>query len=82
MKKKTNKMAAVKNAAIIAAIILLLTQVSLIVSKLLGFIAVSWWIVFLPVLIVAGLAALTYAVLMIILVIMSGYIEEDMRDVN
>lgn len=82
MKKKTNKMAAVKNAAIIAAIILLLTQVSLIVSKLLGFIAVSWWIVFLPLLIVAGLAALTYAVLMIILVIMSGYIEEDMRDVN
>lgn len=82
MKKKTNKMAAVKNAATIAAIILLLTQVSLIVSKLLGFIAVSWWIVFLPVLIVAGLAALTYAVLMIILVIMSGYIEEDMRDVN
>ena len=82
MKKKTNKMAAVKNAATIAAIILLLTQVSLIVSKLLGFIAVSWWIVFLPVLIVAGLATLTYAVLMIILVIMSGYIEEDMRDVN
>ena len=82
MKKKTNKMAAVKNAAIIAAIILLLTQVSLIVSKLLGFIAVSWWIVFLPLLIVAGLAALTYAVLVIILVIMSGYIEEDMRDVN
>lgn len=82
MKKKANKMAAVKNAAIIAAIILLLTQVSLIASKLLGFIAVSWWIVFLPLLIVAGLAALTYAVLMIILVIMSGYIEEDMRDVN
>lgn len=82
MKKKTNKMAAVKNAAIIAAIILLLTQVSLIVSKLLGFIAVSWWIVFLPLLIVAGLSALTYAVLMIILVIMSSYIEEDMRDVN
>lgn len=82
MKKKTNKMAAVKNAAIIAAAFLIITQVSLIVSKLLGFIAVSWWIVFLPVLIVAGLAALTYAVLMIILVIMSGYIEEDMRDVN
>ena len=82
MKKKTNKMAAVKNAITIAAIILLLTQVSLIVSKLLGFIAVSWWIVFLPVLVVAGLATLTYAVLMIILVIMSGYIEEDMRDVN
>lgn len=82
MKKKTNKMAAVKNAAIIAAAFLIITQVSLIVSKLLGFIAVSWWIVFLPVLIVAGLATLTYAVLMIILVIMSGYIEEDMRDVN
>lgn len=82
MKKKTNKMAAVKNAAIIAAAFLIITQVSLIVSKLLGFIAVSWWIVFLPVLIIAGLAALTYAVLMIILVIMSGYIEEDMRDVN
>lgn len=82
MKKKTNKMAAVKNAAIIAAAFLIITQVSLIVSKLLGFIAVSWWIVFLPLLIVAGLAALTYAVLMIILVIMSGYIEEDMRDVN
>lgn len=82
MKKKTNKMAAVKNAAIIAAAFLIITQVSLVVSKLLGFIAVSWWIVFLPVLIVAGLAALTYAVLMIILVIMSGYIEEDMRDVN
>lgn len=82
MKKKTNKMAAVKNAAIIAAAFLIITQVSLIVSKLLGFIAVSWWIVFLPILIVAGLAALTYAVLMIILVIMSGYIEEDMRDVN
>lgn len=82
MKKKTNKMAAVKNAAIIAAAFLIITQVSLVVSKLLGFIAVSWWIVFLPVLIVAGLATLTYAVLMIILVIMSGYIEEDMRDVN
>jgi hypothetical protein len=82
MKKRNKKLAAVKTAITIAAIILLLTQVSLIVSKLLGFIAVSWWIVFLPVLIVAGLAALTYAVLMIILVIMSGYIEEDMRDVN
>lgn len=82
MKKKTNKMAAVKNAITIAAAFLIITQVSLIVSKLLGFIAVSWWIVFLPLLIVAGLATLTYAVLMIILVIMSGYIEEDMRDVN
>jgi hypothetical protein len=82
MKKKTNKMAAVKNAITIVAAFLIITQVSLVVSKLLGFIAVSWWIVFLPVLIVAGLAALTYAVLMIILVIMSGYIEEDMRDVN
>lgn len=82
MKKKTNKMAAVKNAAIIATAFLIITQVSLIVSKLLGFIAVSWWIVFLPLLIVAGLAALTYAVIMIILVIMSSYIEEDMRDVN
>lgn len=82
MKKRNKKLAAVKTAITIAAIILLLTQVSLIVSKLLGFIAVSWWIVFLPVLIVAGLATLTYAVLMIILVIMSGYIEEDMRDVN
>jgi hypothetical protein len=82
MKRRNKKLAAVKTAITIAAIILLLTQVSLIVSKLLGFIAVSWWIVFLPVLIVAGLAALTYAVLMIILVIMSGYIEEDMRDVN
>ena len=82
MKKRNKKLAAVKTAITIAAIILLLTQVSLIVSKLLGFIAVSWWIVFLPVLIVAGLATLTYAVIMIILVIMSGYIEEDMRDVN
>ena len=82
MKKRNKKLAAVKTAITIAAIILLLTQVSLIVSKLLGFIAVSWWIVFLPLLIVAGLAALTYAVIMIILVIMSGYIEEDMRDVN
>lgn len=82
MKKRNKKLAAVKTAITISAIILLLTQVSLIVSKLLGFIAVSWWIVFLPLLIVAGLAALTYAVLMIILVIMSGYIEEDMRDVN
>ena len=82
MKKRNKKLAAVKPAITIAAIILLLTQVSLIVSKLLGFIAVSWWIVFLPLLIVAGLAALTYAVIMIILVIMSSYIEEDMRDVN
>lgn len=82
MKKRNKKLAAVKTAITIAAIILLLTQVSLIVSKLLGFIAVSWWIAFLPLLIVAGLAALTYAVLMIILVIMSGYIEEEMRDVN
>ena len=82
MKKRNKKLAAVKTAITIAAIILLLTQVSLIVSKLLGFIAVSWWIVFLPLLIVAGLAALTYAVIMIILVIMSSYIEEDMRDVN
>lgn len=82
MKKRNKKLAAVKTAITIAAIILLLTQVSMIVSKLLGFIAVSWWIVFLPLLIVAGLATLTYAVLMIILVIMSGYIEEDMRDVN
>ena len=82
MKKRNKKLAAVKTAITIAAIILLLTQVSLIVSKLLGFIAVSWWIAFLPLLIVAGLAALTYAVIMIILVIMSGYIEEDMRDVN
>ena len=82
MKKRNKKLAAVKTAITIAAIILLLTQVSLIVSKLLGFIAVSWWIVCIPVLIVAGLAALTYAVIMIILVIMSGYIEEDMRDVN
>lgn len=82
MKKRNKKLVAVKTAITIAAIILLLTQVSLIVSKLLGFIAVSWWIVFLPLLIVAGLAALTYAVIMIILVIMSSYIEEDMRDVN
>lgn len=82
MKKRNKKLAAVKTAITIAAIILLLTQVSLIVSKLLGFIAVSWWIVFMPLLIVAGLAALTYAVIMIILVIMSSYIEEDMRDVN
>ena len=82
MKKRNKKLAAVKTAITIAAAFLIITQVSLIVSKLLGFIAVSWWIVFLPVLIVAGLATLTYAVLMIILVIMSGYIEEDMRDVN
>lgn len=82
MKKRNKKLAAVKTAITIAAIILLLTQVSLIVSKLLGFIAVSWWIVFIPVLIVAGLATLTYAVIMIILVIMSSYIEEDMRDVD
>ena len=82
MKKRNKKLAAVKTAITIAAIILLLTQVSLIVSKMLGFIAVSWWIVFLPLLIVAGLSALTYAVIMIILVIMSSYIEEDMRDVN
>ncbi len=82
MKKKTNKLAAVKTAAIIAATFLIITQGSLIASKLLGFIAVSWWIVFLPILIVAGLAALTYAVLMIILVIASGYLEEEMRDVN
>ena len=82
MKKRNKKLAAVKTAITIAAIILLLTQVSLIVSKLLGFIAVSWWIVFLPLLIVAGLAALTYAVIMIILVIVSSYIEEDLRDVN
>ena len=77
MKKKTNAASNIRTAITIVAATLILSQACLIISKLIGYITLSWWLVFLPSLIAAGLVLIVYAVITTLVLIASSNIEEE-----